>query len=236
MIMRQSAGQIPLALGLQDKPGFDLYVVGNNTETLHNVRSIAKGNKQSCLYVWGMKGSGVSHLLQAACMLAHEQNRTVAYIPLIEQADLNPEILENLDNMDMVCIDDFDLVCGESRWELAILHLFNRLRDSKHSLLIGAHTNPQTLAIKLQDLKSRLAWDLVYHLHALGDADKIEALQRRANARSFDLPREVAEYIVNHSRRGLTDLLSILEVLEQATLVEQRKLTIPFVKKILESK
>lgn len=233
MIMRQSPGQIPLALGLQDKPGFDLYVVGNNTEALHNVQSIAKGNKQSCLYVWGVKGSGVSHLLQAACMLAHERNRAVAYIPLIEHADLKPEILENMDNMDMVCIDDFDVVCGKSHWELAILHLYNRLRDSKHSLLLGAHTSPQTLILKLQDLKSRLAWDLVYHLQALGDADKIDVLQRRANARSFNLPGEVAEYIVNHSRRGLTDLLSILDMLEQATLAEQRKLTIPFVKKIL---
>jgi DnaA-homolog protein len=233
MTQRRSAGQIPLALGLQDKPGFELFVVGNNAEVLHGIKSIARGIKHSGLYIWGQPGSGVSHLLQAACMLAHDQGRAVAYVPLLEQANLDPDLLDNMDSMDMVCIDDIDLIAGQPHWELAILHLYNALRENRHSLLIGAHTSPQALPMQLPDLKSRMNWDLVYHLQALDDADKIEVLQRRADARAFELPREVAEYIVNRSRRGLPDLLSILDRLEQATLAEQRKLTIPFVKTCL---
>ena len=233
MTRRRSAGQIPLALALQDKPGFESFVVGNNVEALHNIKAIAKGVKSPSLYIWGQGGCGVSHLLQAACMLAHNQRRAVAYIPLTEQVNHDPELLENLDNMDMVCIDDMDLASGKPHWEQAILHLYNRLRENKHSLLIGAHTGPQALAIQLPDLKSRMSWDLVYHLQVLDDTDKIEVLRRRADARAFELPREVAEYIVNRSRRGLRDLLSVLDELEQATLAEQRKLTIPFVKKFL---
>ena len=236
MTRHRSAGQIPLALALQDKPGFELFVVGNNTEVLHSIKSIAKGIKHTGLYVWGPDGSGVSHLLQAACMHAHDQNQAVAYVPLTDQAILDPDLLENMDNMDMVCIDDLDLVCGKLYWEQAILHLYNRLRENKRSLLIGAHTSPQALAMQLQDLKSRMSWDLVYHLQALNDVDKIEVLQRRADARAYRLPREVAEYIVSRSRRSLPNLLSILDGLEQATLAEQRKLTIPFVKAYLENK
>lgn len=236
MTRRRSAGQIPLALALQDKPGFELFVVGSNTEALHSIKSIAKGIKHTGLYVWGPGGSGVSHLLQAACMLAHDQRRAVAYVPLTDQPGLEPDLLENMDRMEMVCIDDIDLVCGNPHWEQAILHLYNRMRENKHSLLIGAHTSPQALAMQLQDLKSRMSWDLVYYLRVLDDSDKIEVLQRRADARAFELPREVAEYIVNRSRRDLPDLLSILDRLELATLAEQRKLTIPFVKKILENK
>lgn len=236
MIRRRSAGQIPLALALRDKPGFESFVVGENTEVLLSIKSIAKGIKHTGLYVWGPGGSGVSHLLQAACMLAHDQRRAVAYVPLTDQAILDPDLLENMDSMDMVCIDDIDLVCGKPHWEQAILHLYNRLRENRRNLLIGAHTSPQALAMQLPDLKSRMSWDLVYHLQALGDADKIEVLQRRADARAFELPREVAEYIVNRSRRDLPDLLSILDRLELATLAEQRKLTIPFVKTHLENK
>lgn len=236
MTRLQPPGQIPLSLGVQDKPGFELFVVGNNTEALHSIKSIAKGIKQTSLYMWGQAGSGVSHLLQAACVLAHDQHRTVAYVPLTDQAGIEPGLLENMDNMDMVCIDDLDLVCGQPHWEQAILYLYNRLRENKRSLLIGAHTSPQALTLQLQDLKSRMSWDLVYHLQVLDDADKIEVLQRRADARAFELPREVAEYIVNRSRRGLPDLLSILDELEQATLAEQRKLTIPFVKSHLQNK
>jgi DnaA-homolog protein len=229
----QSTSQIPLALGLQDKPGFDLFVVGNNAEVLHNIKSIAMGMKFSNLYIWGQTGTGVSHLLQAACMLSHDQGNQVAYVSLKEKDVLEPEMLENMDTMDMVCIDDIDRICSNKNWEQSLLHFYNRLREKRHNLLIGAHTSPQSLKMQLQDLKSRMTWDLVYRLQTLDDTDKIEVLQRRARARAFDLPKEVAEYIVKRFRRELPSLLAVLDDLEQATLAEKRKLTIPFVKSFL---
>ena len=228
-----AGGQIPLALGLKEKPGFDLFVIGENNEAVQNIKSLARGGQQSSMYVWAQTGNGVSHLLQAACMLADHQRRQVAYVPLRDHGRLDPQLLENLDAMDMVCVDDIDAITGILEWEQPLLHLYNRLRDQGRVMLIGAHTSPQTIELQLPDLKSRMAWDLVYHLKQLGDQDKIEVLQRRAEARAFDLPRDVAEYIVKRARRDLPSLIALLDDLEKATLAEQRKLTIPFVKTLL---
>jgi len=226
-------GQIPLALSIKEKPGFDLFVVGDNSETCHSIKSIAKGIKQSSCYLWGQSGCGVSHLLQAACMLADDHKRKVSYIPLKDHAALDPEVLENLDSMDVVCIDDIDSIAGELDWEQPLLHLYNRLREKGCVMLIGAHTGPKALGFQLQDLKSRMVWDLVYHLKLLDDYSKIDVLRLRANARAFELPREVAEYLVKRVRRDLPGLIKLLDQFEEATLIEKRKLTVPFVKELL---
>ncbi len=226
-----AGGQIPLALGIRERPGFDLFVTGENHEAVKGIRDIAKG----AMYVWAQPGNGISHLLLAACMQANEQGKQVAYIPLAEHSKLNPQVLENLDTMDMVCIDDIDAVAGLPEWEQPLLHLYNRLRDKGCVMLIGAHASPQSVNFQLQDLKSRMSWDLVYQIKPLDDQDKIEVLQRRAKARAFDLPVEVAEYLVKRVRRDLPNLITLLDELEKATLAEQRKLTIPFVKSRLVS-
>jgi DnaA family protein len=231
-----AAGQIPLPINLREKPGFDLIVVGDNVEALQQARRAASGISRSSLYLWGQPGCGISHLLHASCILADEQSQRLAYIPLADNAVLDPRMLENLDDMDFVCIDDMDAVAGQQEWELALLHLYNRLRESGTRLMIGAHDSPQAIALQLADLKSRMAWDLVYHIRPLRDTDKVEALQRRALARGFELPREVAEYIVNRSKRDMPSLIACLDELENASLVQQRKLTIPFVKTILVKK
>lgn len=226
-------GQIPLALDTQPQPGFDLFAIGENAAALENAKSIALGNLQSNLYLWGATGTGVTHLLQAACKLAAEQGRQAAYIPLREHTDLAPGMLENMEVPDLVCVDDIDQIGNQPAWEQALLHLYNRRRDSKQPMLIGAHAGPHNLDLGLPDLKSRMAWDLVYYLKPLSDEDKIELLQRRAGARAFNLPHDVAEYLVKRMRRDLPYLLVLLDQLQHASLAEQRKLTVPFVKSMV---
>jgi DnaA family protein len=228
-----AGGQIPLALGIKERPGFDLFVTGENHEAVQGIKNLAGGSQHSSIYVWAQSGTGVSHLLQAACMLSDAMNFQVAYVPLRDYGELDPQVLENLDNMDMVCIDDLDAIAGMPAWEQPLLHLYNRLRDKGSVMLFGAHASPQSVNFQLQDLKSRLSWGLVFHLKPLNDQDKIEVLQRRASARAFDLPAEVAGYLVNRVPRDLPNLITLLDELEKATLAEQRKLTIPFVKTFL---
>ena len=93
---------------------------------------------------------------------------------------------------------------------------------------------PRDLAFHLQDLKSRIIWDLTYHLQPLNDKDKISLLQKRADTRSFEISAEVAAYLVKNVKRDLPSLLELLDKFDQATLAEKRKLTIPFVKLLIQ--
>jgi len=230
-----SGGQIPLEFGFRETADFEHFIEGPNSEACMVSRSIALGETVHSIYLWGQAASGKSHLLQAVCNLASQHDLNIAYIPLNQHAEFSPEMLEGLEHLAMVCVDDVDCIAGQEAWEQALFHLYNRLREQQKPLLMTGSVGPRDLAFQLQDLKSRVSWDLTYHLQALSDKDKINLLQKRANTRNFEIPEEVAAYLVRNVKRDLPSLLELLDKFDQATLTEQRKLTIPFVKTLIQN-
>ena len=55
----------------------------------------------------------------------------------------------------------------------------------------------------------------------------------KAAEKGINVSSEVAEYIIHRVTRGMSELTEILEQLDEASLREKRKITIPFVKQIL---
>ena len=239
MTQPRSGVQIPLEFGFRETADFEHFIEGPNTEACMISRSIALGEMVHCIYLWGQAATGKSHLLQAVCNLANlanQANVNVAYIPLSQYQELSPEMLEGLENLAMVCVDDVDCITGQDEWEQSLFYLYNRLREQHKPLFMTGSKGPRDLSFKLEDLKSRISWDLTYHLQPLSDQDKIRLLKKRANTRTFEIPEEVAAYLVKNVKRDLPSLLEMLDKFDQATLTEKRKLTVPFVKTLLEEK
>jgi DnaA family protein len=114
-----------------------------------------------------------------------------------------------------------------------MFNLFNRARQNDCRLLLAGNAAPRAMAVDLADLRSRLGWGIVYQLAQVGDEEKSTILQFRAERRGLALPCEVASYIVARASRDMDALLALLEALDRASLVEQRALSIPFVKRVL---
>lgn len=228
--------QIPLPFTRCDPFDFDSYLPGGNAAALHGLKLIAAGRSQGNLYLWGPAGTGKSHLLQAAASLASGNKLMVAYIPLAQIEEFSPGMLQGLEALDLVCIDDLHRAAGSASWEQAVFHLFNRLRERRRPLLMSADQSPQAIGVELQDLKSRLAWDLVFHLQPLDEASLIQALQQRARGRMFEFPEEVLGYLVKRVSRDTHSLFQLLDRLDKASLERKKKITIPFVKEVLDIK
>ncbi|HWV09432.1 MAG TPA: DnaA regulatory inactivator Hda, partial [Pseudomonas sp.] len=191
------------------------------------------GWTESLIYLLGAEGVGCSHLLQAAFLLFEQRGEQAVYLPLRELSQYGPELLDNLEQCELVCLDGLDGVVGNAEWEEALFHLFNRLRDSGRRLLLAASHSPRELAVNLPDLKSRLTLALVFQLHELSDEDKLRALQLRASRRGLHMSDEVGRFILTRGERSMSALFELLERLDQASLQAQRKLTIPFLKETL---
>ena len=229
--------QLSLGVNLNDDATFENFyapTATHNAMVLQGLRQQVDGSGEAFVYLWGSPGCGLTHLLQAACHEAQRYGLSVQYLPLRDLAGYAPdELFVGLESVDLVCLDCLPAVAGRPDWELAIFNLYNRLRDEGKRLLVAAEHGPRELALTLEDLRSRLQWGLTYQVHSLSDDDKQLALQLRARARGLELSDDVAQYIIQRLPRDTNELFWQLQRLDYASLAEQRKLTIPFVKKVL---
>lgn len=219
---------------LYEQSTFDNFYYGRNQACITELQLLDK--MPQYIYLWGANGSGRSHLQQASCHQFQQQQRSSFYLPLCDFKQAPVSILENIEQLDLVCIDDIEQIAGSPVWEEAIFVFFNQSRAMGQALVISGTCPPRQLPIKLADLLSRLTSGLIFQIHLLDDQEKVFALQMRANNRGFDLPEVVAQYLLRHCPRNANDLFALLEKLDHASLSAGRRLTIPFVKEVLEGK
>lgn len=227
--------QLSLGVSLRDDATFANFYVGSGNElTVHMLGQFCADQGDRNLLIWGGHGSGLTHLLQACCHDAHQHHLDIQYLPLGDLVSFSPDdVFESLDATRLVCLDGLDAICGHRAWEKALFHLFNRLRDHGHRLLMASHVSPPLLPLLLPDLKSRILGSVVYHVRNLDDGEKAAALQMRAKRRGMDLADDVAKYIMARASRNTADLFELLNHLDDVSLQQQRKLTVPFVKDVL---
>jgi DnaA family protein len=223
--------QYTLALPLSPDATFDNYV-GMARRKLDD---LSEWN-----LVFGASGSGRSHLLQALCHQEenHQEDRLEVgkdrRLYLGELGRLAPAVLKDLEAFTVICLDDVDQVFGQPDWEEALFHLLNACKDWGSKLVIAVDRPVALLPIELPDLKSRLSAAQAIETDTLSDESKIEVMRRRAKHWGFELPEEVAEFILRRSPRGTTALIDNLKRLELETLRAHRKVTIPFAKQTLQ--
>ncbi len=228
--------QLSLGVTLNDDATFSNFYTQDESAALlvEQLSASAFGKEANCFVTWGAPGCGLTHLLQASCHLAHNQRRSVQYLPLRDVRGYAAEdICEGLEETKLVCLDGLDLICGDSAWEHQIFHLYNKLRDAGHTLIMSSHTSPPSLPVVLPDLKSRILGSMVFHVKSLSDQEKQACLIMRAAARGLQMPEDVAKFILLRSSRDMNDLFMLLNRLDECSMQQQRKLTIPFVKEVL---
>ena len=224
--------QLALPLRLADHAIFDTFIAAGNEPLVGYLRSLTNAGPGQGAWIWGAPATGKSHLLQATCERFGDR---AAYVPLESLAAAGPGLLEGLESRQLVCLDDLDSVAGDDAWERALFILCNEIGEAGHHLVVSAAHAPRESGIVLADLRSRLQRLANFHVRELDDADRMAALQLRARHRGLELPDDTASYLMSRSRRDMRSLYELLDKLDLEALRAQRRLTIPFVKGVLQS-
>jgi len=202
--------QLVLEISPPPEPAFEGFVTGRNDELVAKLKDVAAGRvAETLVYVWGERGCGRSHLLGATLRAAQDRSR-------------------------LTIADDVDVLDAEG--QVALFNRINEIRESpagvRGTLLAAGSAPPAQLALR-EDLKSRLAWGLVYQVRTLTDSEKAGYLRDAAARRGLAISEEVVAYLLTHVRRDLPSLVAILAHLDAYSLSRQRPLTLPLVRAAL---
>ena len=195
--------QLPLEISPPPEPGFDNFLAGANTEALARVRALAQGA-----------------LREAIVYLWGEPGSGRTH--LLRAAErANPSL---------VIADDVQAL--DAGAQQALFVAINAARDGRAAVLAAGDAPPAQLKLR-DDLRTRLAWGLVYQLKPLGDVEKALHMQAEAARRGLRLSDEAVRYLLTRLPRDLSSLNNVLDALDRHSLAQQRPLTLPLVREVV---
>ncbi|MBN8480186.1 MAG: DnaA regulatory inactivator Hda [Xanthomonadales bacterium] len=226
------SAQLPLALRWPANQCFECFVVGANAATLALVEELAAGRGDSTLFIAGPAGSGRTHLLVAACVAAGAQAQRAQYIDLAVQPAAT---IRAFHGTDLLAVDNVDAIAGNGEAEHALFDLHNRARADGTRLLAAASLAPGRLGLALPDLVSRLSAFTQAGLVALDEPTRREVLRAEAGRRGIGLDEAVIDWLFAHHARDLASLMRLLAKIDEATLASRRRVTVPFLRDLLDT-
>jgi len=229
---KSSNQQLVLPLALADKASFTNFYVGENHELIKALQACVNSNKDRIIYFYGGTGSGKSHLLFAAIKIAAENGLKTQYLSL-DDSRVSPELLSEVGGDAFVCIDNIMCWSGDEAKERSLFALFERVKQATGRLLISSDQPADRGKYLLPDLVSRLSSGLIYPLHDLNEEQRFEAIKLRAVQRSMSISDETVNYLLSHSARDTKLVFSLLDKIDRASLIEKRRITIPFLKTLI---
>lgn len=224
--------QLALPLQLDDFAVFDSFLATGNEALVALLRDAAATGEGSGCWLFGGAAVGKTHLLQAVSASAGDSS---VYAPLTLLREAGPGVVAGLEQRELVCVDDIDCVAGDDDWERALFNLCNDIAAAGGQLIAAAATPQRECGFRLPDLASRLSQLPTFRVVELSDADRQQALQLRSAHRGLVLPDETARYLLTRSRRDMKSLYCLLDTLDHAALRAKRRLTIPFVRDVLNT-
>jgi DnaA family protein len=215
--------QIPLALAVDAERSFESFVPGANAMALEHLRAVQPG--AAPVYLWGLPGSGKTHLLQALALQMQQQGSQVGWFAAATPAPWPVDEARALIVLDGC--DDFDADQQQSAFAL-----FVDAATRGVSIAAAGRVPPVDLPLR-DDLRTRLGWGHVMQIHPLSEAESRAALRREADRRGLFLSDEVMDYLLTRFSRDLKHLMDLLDRLDEFALVHKRAITVPLLKQML---
>ena len=225
--------QLPLQLRTDSPQGFAQWL--GDGAVASRLHAWATGGGSEALFLQGAPGSGKTHLAMACCAAAGSAGRRAAYLALGSVHGRVAAATEGIHAADLVVVDSIDAMAGTRIDEEALFDLHNRLHDAGKPVLYLARSGPAGLPLALPDLRSRLAQCTLLALPAPDDALRAAVLRQRAQARGLVLEDAAIEWLLSRTGRELGALVALLDRLDRASLAAQRRVTVPFLRQVLDA-
>ena len=222
--------QIPINFSFISNKSFDNYIAEKDNFTIETLMKLSVDLPASIVFLRGKKSSGKSHLCSAVSAFPNKS------ISLLNDHNIKDIDFDKISTNDLLIIDNIDKIVSKYDLEEKLFTVINDFILSKKGILATSTEPLDKIKFKLLDLSSRLKWDQVLTIPELTDNGKIKVLQKNAKERGWEIPENVCDYIMNHYKRDLYFLCNCIKFIDKASLSLKKKITIPFIKRIIEYK
>ncbi len=225
--------QLALDIGLLTGPTLKNFVAGPNAAVVSHLalwvgeQSRADTRSPVPTYLWGISGSGKTHLLKSAREALREQGATVGWMDasLLEPPDFN-------EAWSAILLDDVHLYTAVQQH--AAFNWFVNAQSLSRWVMAAGALPPADLSLR-DDLRTRLGWGHVFGLQVLSESERRAVLRQAADARGVFLSDEVMDFMLTRFSRDLGSLMDLLELIDGFALQSKRAVTIPMIKTMLEN-
>jgi len=224
--------QLTLAFENAPSRSFDTFhAAPDDTLATRSIEAFANGTlAERQIYLWGESGAGKSHLLSAACRTVSAAGYRSAYLP--GELASQPTALDGLETLDLVCLDDLQTLDEIAETELA--DCIDRCRESSTRLLFAADRPIEQLGLRQRDLATRLNWGPVFRLEPLSDEALVTVVRAEFAQRSLQTGDDVPGWLIRRFPGDMISIKRVIGALHAAAITEQKRITVPFVKRVVE--
>lgn len=217
--------QIPIDFDFFTKKTLENFIIGDNKNLFKYLQEIS--NSDQVILIYGSKSSGKSHICEAI------YNEYINSAFFINDKSI---LLDNIptDFYELLIIDNLDKLISSKTDEEKIFTLVNNQILHKKPVLVSSSKDIKDCNITLEDLSSRLLSDKIFTIKDLDDSDKIEMMILYCSQRGLEISENVLHYIMNNCSRDLYFLCALIKNLDNVSLSMKKKITIPFIKKVIE--
>lgn len=226
--------QYPLHFEFRANQTFDDFFAGVNEPIIQDLKQCVLGLGEQQIFLWAKAGQGKSHLLQACCHHAQAHELNSFYFDLARYGLHKPAIFLGLDDFEVVCVDNVDVITGQKKWEEALCAFMQRHYERGHRLIIAATHLPNYMTLSTPNIKNSLSWGMMIQLKTLVDTHSIDALIFKADALGFEISPQVGRFLMIQHHNDIEGLWKALEELDKASLSAKRRLTVPFLRQLFD--
>ena len=220
--------QIPFSFPKFDFNKFDFFhsnIV--NRETIALIDNLFRFNdKDNRIYLWGPSAVGKTHILIATIKKFLNLNKEVIDLSFIDDNDTF-----DLGSIDLFFLDDIDRADGKIQNNL--FNIFNMSENENAAIFITGSLPPNQMSLR-PDLRTRISQCLVLNLKELEDEEKKDVLLKRSYFMGINLKLEIIDYLVKNYNRNMHELIKLIEKIDKESIIQKKRITIPFVKSFME--
>ena len=203
---------------------FDNFTHGKNAEVVHALRNLAEMGSNRFVYLWGAPGSGKTHLLNAALAAVKARGGSAQHF--------EGALFYDSARCDLIVSDNAESLDEDA--QSALFQLYNERREAGRAMLVAGSAPPSRLPLR-DDLRTRLAWELVYEVRVLDDDEKTKALHAHARELGFFISADVVNYLLARGPRDLPALFATLNALDRYSLQNRRAITVPTLRELMSN-